>query len=115
MAAAVSSSEDRMTDNEKLEELYAQFAKEKDLPNLTQITEEIARVFATKKQRIKQLQDDLCAIQNPSKPSEDMEHERPMFGGNASEAVPQVDPDDVKAVWKLFQETERANPGGNVG
>jgi len=29
--------------------------------------------------------------------------ERPLFGGEAGEPVPQVDPDDLKAVWQFFQ------------
>jgi hypothetical protein len=37
----------------------------------------------------------------------------PTFAGRAGEAVPQVEPDDIKAVWTIFQEVART-PGERV-
>ena len=45
------------------------------------------------------------------------EHERlrELFGlGRAGEPVPQVDPEDVKVVWEVGQESVKENPQGNV-
>jgi len=36
----------------------------------------------------------------------------PKFGGEAGEPVPEVDPDDLKAIWKI---TEEAQAGPNIG
>lgn len=38
-----------------------------------------------------------------------------MFGGAPGTPVPQVDPEDVRAVWKLGQEVKKDHPGVNVG
>jgi hypothetical protein len=38
-----------------------------------------------------------------------------MFGGAPGTPVPQVDPEDVRAVWKLGQEVKKNHPGVNVG
>jgi hypothetical protein len=38
-----------------------------------------------------------------------------LLGGAAGTPVPQVDPEDVRAVWKLGQEVEKDHPGVNVG
>lgn len=46
---------------------------------------------------------------------EEQERIRKMFGiGRAGEPVPQVDPEDVKAVWEIGQESVKENPQGNV-
>jgi hypothetical protein len=104
-----------MTKNEKLAELYAQFAKEKDVHKLTQITNEIAGVLAAKEQRVKQLHDEIRAVgmvSNPPTPSRGTtEPVPPSFGGKPGEPVPQVDPQDVKTLWEMSQETERRHPG----
>jgi len=96
-----------MTDNEKLVELYAQFAKEKDVQKLTQITDEIAGVLAAKEQRVKQLHDEIRAVgmvSNPPTPSRGTtEQGPPSFGGNLDEQVPRVDPDDLKTIWQFFK------------
>ena len=45
------------------------------------------------------------------------EHERlrELFGlGRAGEPVPEVDPEDVKVVWEVGQESAKENPQGNV-
>ena len=39
----------------------------------------------------------------------------PLFGGEAGEPVPQVDPEDVKAIWKLGKDVQRRHPGEHVG
>jgi len=39
--------------------------------------------------------------------------EPPSFSGNPGEHVPQVDPDDLKAIWELGREVERDHPEGN--
>ena len=41
--------------------------------------------------------------------------EPPFFRGQSGERVPQVDPDDVKAVWKLHEDVARRHPGKQVG
>jgi hypothetical protein len=96
-----------MTDNEKLAELYAQFAKEKDVQKLTQITDEIAGVLAAKEERVKHLHDEIRAVGIVSRPRTPngvtTEHERPSFGGKPGELVPRVDPDDLKTVWQFFK------------
>ena len=38
-----------------------------------------------------------------------------MLGGAPGTPVPQVDPEDVRAVWKLGQEVKKDHPGVNVG
>jgi hypothetical protein len=38
-----------------------------------------------------------------------------MFGGAPGTPVPQVDPEDVRAVWKLGQQIKKDHPGENVG
>ncbi len=38
-----------------------------------------------------------------------------MFGGGPGTPLPQVDPEDVRAVWKLGQELKEDHPGVNVG
>ena len=46
---------------------------------------------------------------------EEQERLRELFGfGRAGEPVPQVDPEDVKAVWEVGQESVKENPQGNV-
>jgi len=104
-----------MTDNEKLVELYARFAKEKDIQKLMQITGEIASVLAAKEQRVRQLQGEIGSALGPRIAREGMEHERPSFGGEPGEPVPQVDPEDVKALWGVSMEVQRAHPGEPVG
>ena len=37
-----------------------------------------------------------------------------MVSGSPGEPVPQVDPEDVKAVWKLGEEVKKDHPGGGV-
>lgn len=37
-----------------------------------------------------------------------------MVSDGRGEPVPQVDPEDVKAVWKLGQEVKQDHPGGGV-
>jgi hypothetical protein len=37
-----------------------------------------------------------------------------MFVGAPGTPVPQVDPEDVRAVWKLGQEVKKDHPGGGV-
>jgi hypothetical protein len=37
-----------------------------------------------------------------------------IVSGAPGEPVPQVDPEDVKAVWKLGQEVKKDHPGGGV-
>jgi hypothetical protein len=47
--------------------------------------------------------------------TEERERIREMFGlGRAGEPVPQVDPEDIKAVWKLDQEVKKDHPGLKV-
>jgi hypothetical protein len=38
-----------------------------------------------------------------------------LFDKNAGDPVPQVDPDDVKAVWKFHEDLARRHPGKQVG
>lgn len=38
----------------------------------------------------------------------------PPFGGKPGEPVPKVGPDDVKAVWEVYQEVAKAHPGEQV-
>jgi hypothetical protein len=38
-----------------------------------------------------------------------------LLGAAAGTPVPQVDPEDVRAVWKLGQEVQKDHPGVNVG
>ena len=38
-----------------------------------------------------------------------------MVSGALGEPVPQVDPEDVRAVWKLGQEVKKDHTGVNVG
>lgn len=46
---------------------------------------------------------------------EEQERIREMFGlGRAGEPVPVVDPEDVKAVWEIGQESVKENPQANV-
>jgi len=44
-----------------------------------------------------------------------MDDKLPYFGGEAGEPVPQVDPEDVKAAWKVGRDIERRHPGGPGG
>jgi hypothetical protein len=37
-----------------------------------------------------------------------------MISGEPGEAVPQVDPEDIKAVWKLGQDVNKDHPGDGV-
>lgn len=47
--------------------------------------------------------------------AQEKERIREMFGfGRAGEPVPQVDAEDVKAVWEIGQKTVKENPGKNV-
>jgi len=36
----------------------------------------------------------------------------PLFGGEAGEQVPQVDPEDVKAAWEVGRDMQTRHPGG---
>src|SRR5882724_12252595 len=46
---------------------------------------------------------------------EEQERLRQLFGfGRAGEPVPQVDPEDVKAVWELWQGVKKDHPGVQV-
>jgi hypothetical protein len=45
----------------------------------------------------------------------DQEELQELFGGAPGTPVPPVDPEDVKAVWMLGQETKTAHPGETVG
>jgi hypothetical protein len=38
----------------------------------------------------------------------------PKFGGDPGKPVPEVDPEDVKTVWKIQREIEETNPGRQV-
>lgn len=40
--------------------------------------------------------------------------ESPMFGGAAGEPVPEVDPEDLKAVWLIGNEAQDRKPGAKV-
>jgi hypothetical protein len=100
---------------EKIEERYAQFANAKEITQFTKIDSEIAGVLAAKEQRIRQLQGETGSALGPRIASEGMESERPSFGGEPGEPVPQVDAHDVRAVWKLGQEAKKDHPGENVG
>ena len=35
--------------------------------------------------------------------------------GNPGEAVPEVDPEDLKTCWEIYQEVQSMNPGKHVG
>ena len=37
-----------------------------------------------------------------------------LFGGKAGEQVPQVDPEDIKALWERGQQAKRDNPNGGT-
>ena len=37
--------------------------------------------------------------------------EAPLFGGKPGEPVPQVDPEDLKNVWQLYDEVKKRHPG----
>ena len=39
----------------------------------------------------------------------------PPFGGKPGQPVAPVDPDDLKAVWRVYRETEMSHPGQRVG
>ena len=36
------------------------------------------------------------------------------FGGNPGEPVPEVDPEDLKAIWQLSRDVQARHPGQNV-
>ena len=38
----------------------------------------------------------------------------PRFGGEPGDAIPEVDPDDLKAIWRLQREVEAQHPGQRV-
>ena len=38
-------------------------------------------------------------------------HPPPMFGGKPGESVPEVDPEDLKAVWKMNRDVQARHPG----
>lgn len=40
--------------------------------------------------------------------------ERPRFGGEPGEPVPEVDPEDLKILWRTQQEAEGRHPGRQV-
>jgi hypothetical protein len=44
-----------------------------------------------------------------------MDEVNPLLGGASGEPVPVVDPEDVKAVWQIFDELRRTHPGTAVG
>ena len=44
-----------------------------------------------------------------------MEEVTALFGGKPGEPVPQVDPDDLKAVWEINHEVQTSHPGERVG
>ncbi|HYK49258.1 MAG TPA: hypothetical protein VEU94_06005, partial [Terriglobales bacterium] len=44
-----------------------------------------------------------------------MDEVNPLLGGAPGEPVPVVDPEDVKAVWQIFDEVRRTHPGTAVG
>jgi hypothetical protein len=46
--------------------------------------------------------------------AETLEKFSAMVSGAPGEAVPQVDPEDVKAVWELSQEVKKDHPDGGV-
>ncbi len=41
-----------------------------------------------------------------------MDDQLPYFGGAAGEPVPQVDPEDIKAAWKVGRDIESRHSGG---
>ena|SRR5207247_1890550 len=43
-----------------------------------------------------------------------MEEVTALFGGKPGEPVPQVDPDDLKAVWEINHEVQTSHPGERV-
>ena len=48
------------------------------------------------------------------KASEAVDNCPPRFGGNPGEPIPQVDPDDLKALWRLQRDVEARHPGQQV-
>jgi hypothetical protein len=38
----------------------------------------------------------------------------PRFGGNPGEPIPQVDPEDLKALWRLQRDVEARHPGQQI-
>src|SRR2546430_5589606 len=52
----------------------------------------------------------LCGIGT----SQPMEEVTALFGGKPGEPVPQVDPDDLKAVWEINHEVQTSHPGERV-
>jgi hypothetical protein len=40
-----------------------------------------------------------------------MEEVTALFGGKPGEPVPQVDPDDLKAIWEINHELQMSHPG----
>jgi hypothetical protein len=42
------------------------------------------------------------------------EAQAPRFGGEAGESVPEVDPDDLKAIWQIGEELQANHSGGKV-
>ena len=49
-----------------------------------------------------------------SKEAQDLEGP-PKFGGEPGTPVPAADPEDLKAVWRVYRDTELRHPGQRVG
>jgi len=49
-----------------------------------------------------------------SSTSKELREVAPQFGGKPGEPVPEVDPEDLKAVWKLRRDAEAPHPGQQV-
>jgi hypothetical protein len=61
---------------------------------------------------------DCASALSPGAPFEsetNMDEVNPFLGGAPGEPVPIVDPEDVKAVWQIFDEIRRTHPNQAVG
>lgn len=54
------------------------------------------------------------AIRAASRRFAQQETHAPQFGGEAGESVPEVDPDDLKAIWQISEELRAKHPGAKA-
>lgn len=54
------------------------------------------------------------AIRGASRRFAPQDTQAPQFGGEAGESVPEVDPDDLKAIWQIGEELRAKHPGAKA-
>jgi hypothetical protein len=95
----------------------------KDLAELLETRTEQLRQTIAEKQELLQCLTEICSLGSLREIKEVAQAalnrfgtaiEAPKFGGEPGESVPQVDPEDVKSVWRIQNEVQAKYPGQQV-